>query len=141
MKTFKIKTYEAVGDLTFKMNKNQVRKILGNDYKEFKKSRLSKTLTDNYKYAHIYYNENDNLDAIEFFNEDDLSLTLNGKNLTDFSYNDLKIFILTLDKNLIIEADNFTSKKLGIGAYAPNIVDDKNAISETIIVFKEGYYN
>lgn len=140
MQNFIIETYKSVGELLFSMNKKEIRNLLGNEYKEFKKSKYSKTFTDDYKFAHIYYNEDDKFEAIEFFNEQSISLTLNNKELIGIPYNDLKDFILTLDDELLIESDNFTSKKLGIGAYAPGVSNNNNTIPETIIVFKNGYY-
>jgi hypothetical protein len=123
------------------MSRNSVRQILGDDYTEFRKTKFSKSLTDDYNFAHLYYNENDLLEAIEFLGDGSISLELDGKELMGISYNSLKNIIAKLDDNLVTEQDSFTSNKLGIGAYAPKIAEDKAAIPESIIVFAEGYYN
>lgn len=51
----------------FGMLRNEVRKILGNPYREFKKTKFSKNMTDDYVTYHIYYNAEDQFEAVEFF--------------------------------------------------------------------------
>jgi hypothetical protein len=46
-----------------------------------------------------------------------------------------------MDPKVSIESDGFTSKNLGVGAWAPNAADEPQSPPESIIVFVRGYYD
>ena len=53
-------------NVTFGMKREQVHQLLGTA-SEFKKSLFSSNTTDNYGFCHIFYNANDECEAVEFF--------------------------------------------------------------------------
>ncbi len=140
MKEFQIQPYNAVGGLTFGIDRNQVRELLGSNYKEFKKSKFNKINTDDYKFAHIYYDENKNFNAIEYFNTEDTSLLLEGHNLMSMKFIDLQALFVKRDKKLVIGTDSLTSYKYGVAFYAPTFNENPSTKAESIIVFQKDYY-
>ena len=134
MKTLIIDSYTSVGEVTFDMTKDQVRKMLGGDFNEFKKNQFSKTMTDDFKYAHVYYDESNKLAAIEFFQNNIVSLIFDNMILFDLSYGELCRKFQEKDPDLLLEKDSFSSLKYGIGVYGV----EKMEKAESIIVFKKG---
>ena len=67
---------KKVGKIKFGMSRDEVRNLLG-EYKEFKKNKFSKSKTDNFGVCHIFYDSNGKCEAIEIFN--DINVSINGK--------------------------------------------------------------
>jgi len=102
-----------VNGIKFGMKRSEVRKILGKA-REFKKSKYSKTTTDDFGYCHVFYNINDECEAIELFDECEVKIK------------DQIVFPNKIDvlKSMITDIENdgscFISKKQSIGVYAPD---------------------
>jgi hypothetical protein len=128
---FEIIPYEKVGDISLQLERESIRKLLG-EFKEFKKSKSSEKKADNFGFCHIYYDKDNRIEAVEFFEGTDL--VYNGKNLFSLSYNELLKFAKENDYK---EDDSgIFIEKLGIAAYVP----DKNKV-ESILVYRRGYYD
>lgn len=55
-----------VGSVPFQSNREIVREAFG-EFREFRKNQFSKNTADDFGFCHVYYDENDNCDAFEFF--------------------------------------------------------------------------
>jgi hypothetical protein len=130
---FEITPYVGAGSIKFDNSRESVREILGG-FTEFKKSKLSKNTTDNFKFCHVFYNKDNKVEAIEFFAETELLLA--GKNLFSMSFNELLQFITTNSFSYKEDDTGAISNELGIAIYAPG-----KSIIETILVYKKGYYD
>ncbi len=128
MKTFNVELLSGFNGIKFGMDRSQVRSILGNPIKEFKKSKFSKTFTDDYTDFHIFYDAEDKFEAVEFFEN------------TEITVNDTIIFPISVSALantpyiFSTEGDGLISKVYSIGIYIP---DGK---PESILFGKKDYY-
>lgn len=60
---------EEVDGLKFGADRSEVRIKFG-EYTEFKKTPLSSNTTDDFGFCHVYYDENNKMEAVEFFDAD-----------------------------------------------------------------------
>lgn len=116
-----------VNGVRFGMKRNEVRNIFG-EAKEFKKSKFSKTTTDDFGFCHVFYNLNDECEAIEIFDKSEVQI--NGKTIFPKGVDILKSMLTDLEE----DENGFISKSQSIGIYAPN---DK---MESILFGCAGYY-
>lgn len=120
-----IPTKEA-GGIKFGMSRQEVRSILGNSMEFYKGD--SEETTDDFGYCHVYYDDGDKCEAIEFF--DEAEVYING------------VLVFPIDKDVfaasfgefIQDEDGFISCENSIGIYAP---DEE---MESILIGKKGYY-
>jgi len=127
MNTIIAKPLICVDKIKFGMKRSEVRSILG-EATEFKKSKFSKTITDDFGFCHVFYNLNDECEAIEIFEETEVQI----ENVVVFPNGMDKLKSMLSD----LEDDNcgFISKSKSIGVYAP---DGK---MESILFGCAGYY-
>lgn len=102
-----------VNGVNFGMKRNEVRKKFG-EAEEFKKSKSSKTTTDDFGFCHVYYNQNDECEAVEIF--DTIKVQISGVTVFPDAVNALKSMLSDIE-----EDDNgFISKSKSIGVYSPD---------------------
>lgn len=116
-----------INGVKFGMKRVQVRSAFGTAV-EFKKSKFSNTTTDDFGFCHVYYNINDECEAIELF--DECEVAINGKVVFPYESDTLKSMINDIEEDDV----GFISKKLSIGVYSPN-----NKM-ESILFGCKGYY-
>ena len=128
MKILKVIPLSEVNGVKFGMKRDEVRNILGNAT-EFKKSKFSKTTTDDFGFCHVFYNQNDECEAIEIFDESEVQI----ENVTVFPAEINKLKEMLMD----FEDDNcgFICKSKSIGVYAPE------GRMESILFGCAGYYD
>lgn len=127
MKTITAVPLYEVDGVKFGMKRGEVRNILGTA-KEFKKMKFSKTTIDDFGFCHVYYNINDECEAIEIF--DECEVLINGNVVFPYEAGTLKSMINDIEE----DESGFISKKQSIGVYAP---DNK---MESILFGCSGYY-
>jgi hypothetical protein len=132
MKTFELIPTIKCGEVSFHTDRTSVRTSLGR-YKTFRKSRTSENTTDDFGYCHTYYNQSEQLIAIEFFPETDLRYE--GYELFKLTSAELASLICSNDAETIDDSYYLTSKKLGIGAEF-----DENKVN-SILVCTSDYYD
>lgn len=116
-----------VNGVKFGMKRSEVRSILG-DAKEFKKSKFSKTTSDDFGFCHVFYNTNDECEAIEIF--DGNEVRVNGKTIFPEGIDTFKSMLTDLEE----DENGFISKSQSIGVYVPY-----NKM-ESILFGCKGYY-
>lgn len=67
MTTIKVCPLISVDGIPFGTSRADVRNACGNDFREFKKSTFSKNTSDDYGTFHVFYDKNNCMNAIEFF--------------------------------------------------------------------------
>jgi len=132
MSKFEIIPYNKVGNITFQLTRDAVRKILG-EFKEFKKSKSSKKTADDFKFCHVFYDKDDKVEAVEFFEENEL--VYEEKNLFSMSYNELMQLVKEKRFDYKEDGPGVIIEDLGIAACTPG----KRRI-ESILVYRKGYY-
>lgn len=138
---FVITPYKSFGNIPFGLHRNEVRMYLRDSYREFYRSHSDKVPTDFFEILglFIYYDEDLLCEAIEVIQP--ANPILFSLRLLNLSYQEVEEQILEWDKEVNITKTGFTSFKLGFGAYAPNKFDFPDEISESVIIFKKGYYD
>lgn len=132
MNEFIIVPLKKVGDVEFGMERSKVREIFG-EYKEFKKNKFSKNTTDSFKFFHVYYDENDKCEAIEFFEK--VTLKINDITIFPATYKEACDNLKKIDEYIKIEEDCCTSCNESISIYAPA------GEIESILFAVKGYFD
>ena len=127
MKTINAIPLQDINGVTFGMKRSDVRSIFGEAI-EFKKSKFSKNTSDDFGFCHVFYNVNNECEAIELFNNVDV--LINGYSVFKCDINTIKCLFPDVEEDDF----GFYSKSLSVGVYAPN-----NQI-ESILFGCNGYY-
>lgn len=117
----------GVGAVEFGMKRTEVRSIFGKAT-EFKKSKFSKTTTDDFGFCHVFYNTKDECEAIEIFN--DVEVEIDG--IVVFPTNIERLSAICAD--LMKDDSGYISVGCSIGIYAPD------GAMESILFATRGYY-
>ncbi|MEH7009219.1 hypothetical protein V7087_00110 [Neobacillus niacini] len=131
MKEWIVEPLNKVGEIHFKMTREEVRKILG-DFKEFKKTKYSKNTTDDFNFCHVFYDINNICEAIEIF--DSITIKIGNSKIFPGDFSNAINILSQIDENLEIEKDSCISINKSIGVSASN-----NKV-ESILFGKKGYY-
>lgn len=118
----------GVDEVKFGMKRSEVRSIFGKAT-EFMKSKFSKTTTDDFGFCHVFYNLDDECEAIEIF--DDVEVQIDNVTVFPAEMNTLKSMLSDVDE----DDSGFICKSKSIGVYAP---EDK---MESILFGCVGYYD
>jgi hypothetical protein len=132
---------KGIGAIDFGLTREIIRSLLDAPVESFNKSKKAKIATDSFKNLgmFVYYDKHDKCEAIEFYTP--ASPRFHGEDLFKLGFEKFNKMLLTLDKELEEDEVGLTSKKLGIGCYAPDKEDDINCLIESIIIFDKGYYD
>jgi hypothetical protein len=113
------KPLESVNNIKFGTDRNQVQKLMGRNFTEFKKTKSSTQKTDDYGICHIYYDKENKFCAMEIFN--DVNIVINGKVIFPTEIDIVKKII----PDLVQDDDNYyISKSKSISIYAPSDIMD-----------------
>lgn len=113
MKQHNVKLLVGFDDVKFGMERSKVRELLGEPAGEFKKSKFSKTTTDDYSAYHIFYDKDNKVEAVEFFEE--VEIRVDDNIIFPTSVDALK----KLNYNFTSDGDGLISVEYSIGVYAP----------------------
>ena len=102
---------------------------MGEDHDEFKKSSSSKSKTDDYKDFHVFYDADGNVEAVEFF--DGSEITLSGKVIFPIATDDIEGAIPGIKRS----GNSFTDTEKSIG------IEANSSNAKSILVGAEGYYD
>ena len=69
MEKWKIIPTVSVNGIAFGESRDVVREIIGHAFQEFKKTPIAKNTTDAYADYHVYYDDQNRFEAIEFFGD------------------------------------------------------------------------
>lgn len=141
MKELIITPYKGVGPVCFGMTRDEIRNVLTGNVKAFKKTPMSDTFSDAFDDLgiYIYYDADYFCEAIEMaLPADPIFLQ---KHLIKSTYAESKSIIELQDSNIELDETGLLSFKLGIGLYAPELEQSEDCVVESVIVFREGYYD
>lgn len=131
--TYDYLTVGAVGPLIVGMPRNDVRSLLGEDFRAFKKTAAALNTIDAYDghELHVYYDESDTVKGVEFFKGS--SFLWKGRALVGETYAEVKECFSR--EGVDFSVDNYGAyvDKLGMGFYIPDIGDEgDDAIVESL---------
>lgn len=130
IKTVKIVPTKTVGDIKFGMSRDEVRK--NKEYKEFKKTKLSKNSTDDFGNLHVYYTKDDIVEAVEIFKDNNIKPIVSGKDIFSISVKSIK----NLFPNINITGDgSYIDKEKSVG------IEIKDGAVTSVLFAVAGYYN
>ncbi|MEK7951729.1 hypothetical protein [Luteolibacter soli] len=139
---FVINSYKGAEPLEFGMSHAEVREAVGGKFKSFKRDPDDEDdpPLDYFekKGCFAYYSKTGELRAIEFCKP--AEPMLDGVNLLGLKFVELMKLMKKKDATMKDTGAGFKSIKLGIGAWAPGGKHEPNIPAETVIVFREGYY-
>ena len=118
----------SVNGVAFGMSREKVRSLLGTAA-EFYKGKDAVNTTDNFKFCHVAYDENNKCEAIEIFDESEVYV--NGSLIFPTDFETAKKVIEDLEE----DDDGLISISKSIGIYAPC------GNMEGILFGKAGYYS
>lgn len=127
---YKLDPCKGFDNIKFSEKRDDVRMKLG-QHKEFKKNIFSKNSSDDFGDFHAYYDENNTLEAVEFFEG---NVYLAGDKLFPNSKSALFEILKKSDGNAALTEDSISSSTLYISVYAP---DEK---AESLLIHREGYF-
>ncbi|MDR0286689.1 MAG: hypothetical protein LBI03_03130 [Clostridiales bacterium] len=113
--------------------REEARSTLGT-FNEFKKTKFSKNTTDDFSFCHVYYDVQNKVEAIEYFNSTEF--LFKGNNLFSLNFSELKSFFGNNKIDFQEDDSGLRSDAIGLSVYSPN----KEHI-ETILIYKRGYYD
>lgn len=128
MDKFVVLPLVGFNDVKFGMSRKVVRDILGLPIREFRKTKYSKTTTDDYGMFHIFYDKNDAFEAVEFFGEVEI------RNEDHTVFPKTVRLLSQLPYAFVDEGGSYINEELSIGIYAPD-----NTV-ESILFGVTGYY-
>ena len=133
--------YNGAGQIKLGSAREEARKTLGT-FKEFTKTKSSKNTTDDFSFCHVFYNEQNKVEAVEFFDKtksfDTTEFLFKGENLFLLSLTGLKSLLKSssIDFQEQENGSVLRSDAIGLSVFSP----DKEKI-ETILIYKKGYYD
>lgn len=119
---------KRVGEIELGASRFVVREAANLPYKEFKKTPLSTNTTDDFGAFHVYYDDDDRCEAVEFF--DDVEVEVDGKLVFPTSSEEVRRVI----PSLVPDGDGLVSVEESVGIYAPG------GTMESILFGVKGYY-
>lgn len=125
--------YIGTEQIKFDSVREEIRNSLG-AYKEFKKTKFSKNTTDDFTFCHVFYDANNKVEAIEYF--DTIELLYKEKNLFLLLFTELKSFLKSNSIDYQEDDFGFKSDSIGLSVYSP----EKTKI-ESLLIYKKGYFN
>lgn len=117
-------TLGAVGPLIVGMPRSDVRSLLGEDFRAFKKTAAALNTIDAYDdhELHVYYDESDTVKGVEFFKGS--SFLWKGRTLVGETYAKVKECFSREGMGFSVDNYGVYVEKLGMGFYIPDIGDE-----------------
>ena len=128
---FNLYSYKGTDKISFGESRENTRRIFG-EYEEYRKNNFSKNTSDDFREFHVFYDSEDNVEAIEFF---DSELFINNKKIFPNNKSDLIKILTELGAKGSESADSIVSSLLGISVYIPD------GQPKSLLIYKKGYFN
>lgn len=128
MKKWELKPLESIGEIKFGMDRDDVHKLFEDKCTEFKKTKFSQNTSDDYKKFHIFYNSDNKVDAVEFF--EDVEIILEGQVIFPIPIGKIETAISGISR----EGESYTHIEKSIG------IETNSGKVESILVGLKGYF-
>lgn len=128
MDRWELKPLVSIGAIKFGMSREELRNLLGNKYTEFRKTKYSKNTTDDYGRFHVFYTEENKVEAVEIF--DGIEVLLNNEVIFPVAASEIERKIPGIEKS----GDEYTHVDMSIG------IATEDAKTESILLGEKDYY-
>jgi hypothetical protein len=137
---FEIDPFEGMGDVKFGMTPQQVRRLLGNCFKSFKRTPQAAFPSDYYEAVGLFFNYDPTgvLEAIEFAAP--ANPTVRGIELIGRELIELMSELSRVDQHIETEVDGAIANGMGVSVWAPLAKDEVHARVDSALAFRKGYY-
>ena len=135
-----IKPLTSVGQIRFGMNREQVRTLLADVPKAFKRTEVSDEETDYFveKGLQVIYAADGHCCAVEAMSP--AEVIFRGKQIFPADFDVAAPLLAEADPQLIKDSSGVLSVSLSIGIYAPSHRENPRTPLESILAGEEGYY-
>jgi len=131
MKKVVIEPLKKVGDISFGMKRDEVRKVMG-AADVFWKSPYDASQTDDYGFCFVYYDSEDRCEAVEIF---DAEVYIGDTKIFPVDKNRAESVLTPFFDDIEQDSEGFISPNYSIGITAPE------EEMEGILIGKENYYS
>jgi hypothetical protein len=138
---FNVTPLIGIDEIQFGMSLDDAQNAISSSYKSFRRTPAAEHPCDFYENLglFVYYDRYSTVEALEFC--EPALLNFKGIDLVTYSFEDTVKLLKSLDNAIELEGGSFTSYSLGIGGFAPDLDEDPNSACESVILFKNGYYD
>ena len=138
---FEIFPKKGAGPIDFGMKVDRVRALIHTSPKSFKRTPLSEHPLDHFESEGIFviYDSKGAVEALEF--DDIADVTLNGMSAQGLSPQDAKVLVLNAGGSFQEKNDSVVSNDLGLSFWFPDKNEEPNAPAQSVITFRDGYYD
>ena len=122
-----IRSFEGVGPLSFGLTRADVRSILNEAPRSFRKVTWAQSLTDDYPShcLHAYFDSNDRLEFIEFY--EPARISFRGETFFGRAYVDVERTLRNWDPDIRTDRVGLVSCKFGISIYVEDRIQGVGA--------------
>lgn len=138
---FTIQPLRGVGRISFGTSPDQIRREVGGPFKSFKRSPEAAFPCDYFDAfgTFFYYDSGGRLDAIEFVSP--AQPTIHGVRLLEMNFRAAKESLMRLDSQIKQAADSIVAYQIGVSVWSPLAKSDPLAPIESVLIFRQGYFN
>lgn len=130
---FNVTPCVKAGVVSFGASRENTRNAIGPiKFKEFKKTKSQKSPVDDYGFMHIYYNDKERVEGVEFFNE--CVVSISGKQVMPGKFNEVVEIVRKMDADIKVNKASLISAKLSIG------IEASDGDVKSVFVGDKGYY-
>jgi len=136
-----IEPYVSFGPLKLGMTRAEVRSSISATAEAFRKLPGDAALSDAFgsEGIYVYYDKDDVCEAVEVAAPS--VPVLLGQHLVGRPFNRVREWFEKNDPGTAVDSAGLTSPKFGVGIYAPSALKDPADPVESVMVFREGYYD
>lgn len=136
-----IEPYVSFGPLRLGMTRAEVRNSISAAVEAFRKLPGDVALSDAFSSQgiYVYYDKDDVCEAVEVAAPS--VPVLLGQHLVGQPFTHVRAWFENNDPETAVDSAGLTSPKFGVGIYAPSALKDPADPVESVMVFREGYYD
>lgn len=132
---------KGAGPIEFGMGVEQVRRLINEPHRSFKRTSLAAHPLDQFESAGLFvnYDAAGLVEALEF--DDTADLTMNGLSLQGLSPQSAKNLIRNAGARFKESEDGVVSIDLGLSFWFPDKAEEPNAPAKSVLAFRDGYFD
>ena len=132
---------KSVGPIHFGNTRKEVRQALDSSVDEFMKTKEASAPTDAFDELgiHVFYDQKDCCEAVELFEES--NAIFNNVSLFSMTVKEALTWLNQLDGELELDEVSAISQRLGLSLYAAEGLENNEDHLDSVLVFREGYYD
>lgn len=137
---FELQPLKSIGPILFEGTQDDVINAIGKPDNTFKRNKFSSWPLDQFESlsCFINYDKNGQIEAVEFY--EGAEVIYFGKNLMMLNFSEAKDFLSKRQFAFKEHDDSLLCNELGLSFYYPSLDTEPKNLPETLLVFKQGYW-